>query len=105
MLIAVFMWKLGNESVTDAEKSLVKNTTLLTLRTACEGFNIKFGEASSGKRVIRVEDTPYVTDAHSRVFGAAGMTYPASRVWAEALARRRHVTVLHAFFWHQALVS
>ncbi len=54
---------------------------LETLRTAYKGFDVRFSEASGGARLIRVEDTPYVSDPRQLVsFGAAGVTYPASPV-------------------------
>jgi len=70
-------WALGNEILTEPEKSLVKRTALQTLRNAYSGFRMVFSEGSSADRVIKVEDTPYATFSGSlRRVGVVGMTYP-----------------------------
>lgn len=74
-------WKLDTESLNDSDKSLIKRRALETLRRAYAGFDVRFAEGQSGTRLIRVEDTAYVSDPRQRTsFGAAGMTYPVSRV-------------------------
>src|SRR6266849_6188805 len=74
-------WKLGAESLNESEQLRIKRNVLETLRRACAGFDVRFAEGASGTRLIRVEDTPYVSDPRQLVsFGAAGVTYPASRV-------------------------
>src|SRR5256885_6392361 len=74
-------WKLGTESVNNAERSLIKREALATLRRAFSGFDVHFVEGESGVWRITVEDTPFVSDPRQRVsFGAAGATYPASRL-------------------------
>jgi len=70
-------WPLGNEMLTEPEKSLVKRTALQTLRNAYSGFRVVFSEESSADRVIKVEDTPYASFSGSlRRVGVVGMTYP-----------------------------
>ena len=69
-------WRVAGDALTAAERTRVKDLALATLRAAFEGFDVRFTDAPTSDRSIRVEDTPY-----SRMFfGAAGMTYPASVV-------------------------
>jgi hypothetical protein len=42
---------------------------------------MRFVEGKSGGRLVKVEDTPFASDAHQLVsFGAAGLTFPAAAV-------------------------
>ena len=71
-------WRMAGEALSPGDQAIVKRTTLETLRRAYDRFGVRFDEASSAARVIRVEDTPYSRPALT--FGAAGVTYPATRV-------------------------
>src|SRR6202171_4147040 len=47
-------WKLGDETLTEREKSLVKTTAVQILRSAYHGFNVQFNDESFGDRLIKV---------------------------------------------------
>jgi hypothetical protein len=67
-------WRVAGDTLTASEQTRIRDLALATLRTAFEGFDIRFTDAAKTARWIRIEDTPY-----SRMtFGAAGLTYPAS---------------------------
>jgi hypothetical protein len=70
-------WKLGKETLTERETSLVRSTALQTLRSAYRGFGVQFSDQPSDRRLIKIEDTPYGSFAYP---GAAGMTYPIASV-------------------------
>jgi len=70
-------WKLGKETLTEREMSLVRSTALQTLRSAYSGFGVQFSDQSSDRRLIKLEDTPYGSFAYP---GAGGMTYPIASV-------------------------
>ena len=76
-------WRLAGAALSADDQAIVKRTTLDTLRSAFEEFDVRFDEARNDSvpaaaRIIRVEDTPYSRPALT--FGAAGVTYPATRV-------------------------
>lgn len=73
-------WTLGGNRFSPADQSIVKTVALETLRHAYRGFDVQFAERASGDRLIRVEETPYATAPSLRAPGAAGMTFPASRI-------------------------
>src|SRR5215470_229315 len=74
-------WTFRGESLVDRDRSVVVQTTLDTLRRAFDGFAVLFVDQPLGDRTIRVEETPYTKDPRQLItFGAAGLTYPASRV-------------------------
>jgi hypothetical protein len=67
-------WRIGTVSLSDSEVSAVRQAAIQTLKDAYGGFDVQFVEAAAGRRVIRIEDTPYGRP----FFGAAGATFPAS---------------------------
>ena len=69
-------WRVGGEELTTEERSRLTRAALDAIRAAFSGFDVLIVEASSGGRLIRVEDTPAV---RTPFFGAAGVTYPAAR--------------------------
>jgi hypothetical protein len=75
-------WKLGEEILTEPERSLVRSTALQTLRAAYSGFNVHFGDEPSGDCSIKLENTPYRSyGPGSTVYpGAVGTTYPVAKV-------------------------
>jgi hypothetical protein len=74
-------WKFDTASLNEFDSSPIKRHALETLRRAYAGFGARFAEGAFGTRLIRVEDTPYVSDPRQLTsFGAAGVTYPASTV-------------------------
>jgi hypothetical protein len=76
-------WKLGDETLTEPEKSLVKRTALQTLRGAYNGFNVQFSDEPTGDRLIKVEDTPsgsYAPGAIVYPIPAVGTTFPVAKV-------------------------
>jgi hypothetical protein len=73
-------WTLGGDTFSASDQSAVKAAALETLRRAYAGFDLRFAEGTAGDRLIRVEETPYAAAPSLRAPGAAGMTYPASRV-------------------------
>jgi hypothetical protein len=69
------------ESLSDGDQVVVKRAALATLRQAFEGFDVVFADGRAGERTIRVEETPYASDARQLIaFGAVGLTYPGSAV-------------------------
>jgi hypothetical protein len=74
-------WKFDTASLIDSDQSSIKRHALETLRHAYAGFDVRFAEGATGARLIRVEDTPYVSNPQQLIgFGAAGVTYPLSTV-------------------------
>jgi uncharacterized membrane protein len=69
-------WRVGGEDLTTEERARLTRAALDAMRAAFAGFDVVIAEASSGARLIRVEDTPAV---RTPFFGAAGVTYPAAR--------------------------
>jgi hypothetical protein len=72
-------WKLGDETLTEREQSLVKSTAVQILRSAYNGFNVQFRDGPSGDRLIKVEDTPYASYAPGAIaypIPAVGTTFP-----------------------------
>jgi hypothetical protein len=73
-------WTFGGYTFSPADQSIVRTIALATLRHAYRGFDVRFAERPARDRLIRVEETPYATTPSLRAPGAAGMTYPASRI-------------------------
>jgi hypothetical protein len=76
-------WKLGDETLTEREKSLVKSTAVQILRSAYNGFNVQLNDESFGDRLIKVEDTPYASYAPGAIVyptPAVGMTFPVAKI-------------------------
>ncbi len=73
-------WTFAGDSFDPSDQTIVKSAALATLRRAYAGFDLRFAERASGERTIRVEETPYASAPSLRAPGAAGMTYPMSRV-------------------------
>jgi hypothetical protein len=69
-------WRMAGDALSGDEQAIVRRATLETLRAAYDRFGVRFEEAASAARIIRVEDTPYSRP----FFGAAGMTYAVTRV-------------------------
>ena len=74
-------WRVAGETLAADDRAVVRRAALETLRGAYGGFDVRFDDADAAQpppagRIIRVEDTPY----NRLLFGAAGVTYPASRV-------------------------
>jgi hypothetical protein len=97
-------WKLDTASLNDSDKSAIKRHALETLRRAYASFDVRFAEGASGARLIRVEDTPYISDPQQLIgFGAAGVTYPLSTVssvrvdvlWNAEMAAARCTDITH----------
>jgi hypothetical protein len=72
-------WAFSVAPITDSERMLVKDEMFRTLRRAYDGFDVRFEEGTSNKRIIRIEDTP-VSRSQPVYFGATGITFPASPV-------------------------
>jgi len=74
-------WRIAGETLAVDDRAAIKQSALETLRAAYDGFDVRFDEVDAAQlpaaaRIVRVEDTPY----NRLLFGAAGVTYPASRV-------------------------
>ena len=72
-------WTLGKETLTERERSVVRNTAVQTLRNAYGGFGVQFVEGRAAERLIKVEDTPFVRGP-VLYLGAVGATYPTATV-------------------------
>src|SRR5262249_25603144 len=79
-------WKPVGATLTGAEKSMVEQVALATLRGAYDGFDVRFepvaapaGRAARARRTVSIENTPYRSYL-SMVppSGVAGVTYRAT---------------------------
>ena len=67
-------WRAGGETLGVDDQARIKQAALDAMRAAFAGFDVAIVDATSGDRLIRVEDTPY----GRLLFGASGVTYPAA---------------------------
>jgi len=70
-------WRVAGDALTVSEQTRIRDLAFTTLRTAFDGFEVRFTDAAKAQRSIRIEDTPY---SRTMNFGASGLTYPVSLV-------------------------
>jgi hypothetical protein len=70
-------WRCAGQVLPVADRDVIKQSALRSLRLAFQMFNLQIDEGTAGDRLIRVEDTSYGSISE---FGAAGMTSPVSAI-------------------------
>lgn len=69
-------WQVEGRPLSQVETTLVRETALVTLEAAFEGFDVRFMEDQGGDRHVRIGDTEY---GPKLLLGAVGLTYPVDK--------------------------